>query len=121
MRKRSWDVMVADHQPKDKDQVSPEAIPAPRKRIKSNQRASHVSNDEDNARKLNELAPAEKETEELKLGELQQAAEKMMKEPLKSIPQNVNRAIKQVMDVQAGQAQARQEIQEKTKSSATSN
>ena len=121
MRKRSWDVMVADHQPKDKDQVSPEATPAPRKRIKLNQPASHVSSDEDNAHKLNELAPAVKATDELKLGELQQAIENVMKEPLKSITQNVNRAIKQVMDVQEEQAQAMHEIQGRIKSSAITN
>ena len=118
-------MMIADHQDKDKDQVSPEATPAPRKRIKLNQPESDVSSDEGITRKLNELAlvvnPPKKATNELKLGELQQAIENVMKEPLKSITQNVNRAIKQVMDVQVGQAQTMQEIQERIKSSAITN
>ena len=118
-------MMFADHQALDKDQVSPEATPAPRKRIKPNQPEHDVSSDEGITRKLSELTlimnPPQKATDELKLGELQQAIENVMKEPLKSITQNVNRAIKQVMDVQEGQAQTMQEIQKRIKSSAITN
>ena len=117
--------MITDHQAKDNDQVSPEALPAPRKRIKLNQPERDVSSDEEITRKLNELAlvvnPPKKATDEFKLGELQQAIENVMKEPLKSITQNVNRAIKQVMDVQEEQAQAMHEIQGRIKSSAITN
>ena len=73
-------MMLASHQDKDEDQVSPEATPAPRKRIKLNTPESDVSSDEGITRKLNELAlavnPPNKAPDGLKLGELQQAIEK---------------------------------------------